>query len=93
MAEPSKQPQIAVAEALDLLQTFRGVDLTRTIYQIEKSLKGVCTESYQSVLTTSGAKAEVLGAAGSIKQQARLMWSSTRWGCSFVFLIFCDLAK
>ena len=70
MAEPSKQPQIAIADAVHLLQTFRGVDLTRTIYQIETSLKGVCTESYPGVLTTSGAKAETLGAAGLIKQLA-----------------------
>jgi hypothetical protein len=34
MADTSKQPQIAIAEALHLLQTFRGADLTQTIYQI-----------------------------------------------------------
>jgi hypothetical protein len=70
MAEQSKQPQIAVAEAILLLQTFRGADLTQTIYQIEKSLKGVSAQNYSAVLTTSGAKAEVLGAAGLIKQLA-----------------------
>jgi hypothetical protein len=70
MVEETKQPQIAVAEALHLLQTFRGADLTQTIYQIEKSLKGTSTDSYATVLTTSGAKAEVLGAAGLIKQLA-----------------------
>lgn len=70
MAEQSKQPQIAVAEAIHLLQTFRGADLTQTIYQIEKSLKGVSAQNYSAVLTTSGAKAEVLGAAGPIKQLA-----------------------
>jgi hypothetical protein len=68
MVEESKQPQIAVTEAIHLLQTFRGADLTQTIYQIEKSLKGVSAKSYSTVLTTSGAKAEVLGAAGLIKQ-------------------------
>lgn len=70
MAEQSKQPQTAVAEAMHLLQTFRGADLTQTIYQIEKSLKGVSAQNYSAVLTTSGAKAEVLGAAGLLKQLA-----------------------
>ena len=40
MADTSRQPQIAIPEALHLLQTFRGADLTQTIYQIEKSVKG-----------------------------------------------------
>lgn len=70
MAGESKQPQIAVAEAIHLLQMFRGADLTQTIYQIEKSLKGASAESYSTVLTASGAKAEVLGAAGLVKQLA-----------------------
>src|SRR5258708_363657 len=70
MAEQSKQPQIAVAEAIHLLQTFRGADLTQTIYQIEKSLKGVSAQNYLAVLRTSGAKAEVLGAASLVKQLA-----------------------
>jgi hypothetical protein len=64
MAEKSKQPQIAIAEAIHLLQTFRGADLTQTICQIEKSVRGVSAAKYSAVLTTSGAKAEVLGAAG-----------------------------
>src|SRR5260370_9829460 len=70
MVEQSKQPQMAVAEAIYLLQTFRGADLTQTIYEIEKSLKGVAAQNYSAVLTTRGAKAEVLGAAGLIKQLA-----------------------
>jgi hypothetical protein len=70
MVEQSKQPQMVVAEAIHLLQTFRGADLTQTIYEIEKSLKGVSAQNYSAVLTTSGAKAEVLGAAGLIKQLA-----------------------
>jgi hypothetical protein len=44
--------------------------LTQTIYKIERSLKGVCTEGYSSVLATSGAKTEALGAAGLMKQLA-----------------------
>lgn len=55
---------------MHLLQTFRGADLTQTIYQIEKSLKGVSAQNYSAVLTASGAKAEVLGAAGLTKQLA-----------------------
>ena len=70
MGEQSKQPHIAVAEAIHVLQAFRGADLTQTIYQIEKSLKGVSAQNYAAVLTTSGAKAEVLNAAGLIKQLA-----------------------
>ena len=62
--------QLAIEDAIHLLQTFRGADLTQTIYQIEKSLRGVSAESYSTVLTTSGAKAEVLGAAGLVKQLA-----------------------
>ena len=70
MAEPSKQPQIAVAQAIHLLQAFHGADLTQTICQVEKLLKGVSQEGYACVLMSSGAKAEVLGAAGLIKQLA-----------------------
>jgi hypothetical protein len=70
MAEEPKQSQIAIDEAIHLLQTFRGADLTQTIYQIEKSVKGVSAEKYWAVLSTSGAKAEVLGAAGLVKQLA-----------------------
>src|SRR5580700_3325918 len=70
MAEQSKQPQLAIEDAIHLLQTFRGADLTQTIYQIEKSLKGVSAQNYSAVLATSGAKEEVLGAAGLIKQLA-----------------------
>jgi hypothetical protein len=70
MAEEFKQPQIAITEAIHLLQTFRGSDLTQTMYQIEKSVKGVSAEKYSAVLSTSGAKAEVLGAAGIVKRLA-----------------------
>jgi hypothetical protein len=52
MAEESKQPQIAIAEAIQLLQTFRGADLTQTIYEIENSVKGVSAEKYSAVLAT-----------------------------------------
>ena len=70
MAEDSKPPRLAIADALELLQTFRGTDLTQTIYQIEKSLRGASADRCAAVLTTSGAKPEVLGAAGLIKQLA-----------------------
>jgi hypothetical protein len=70
MGEQPKPQQLAITEAIHLLQMFRGADLTETIYRIEKSLKGVSATGYSAVLTTSGAKAEVLGAAGLIKQMA-----------------------
>ena len=70
MPEESKSSQLAIEDAIHLLRTFRGEDLTRTIGQIEKSLKGASADSCAAVLTTSGAKAEVLGAAGLIKQLA-----------------------
>jgi hypothetical protein len=69
MAEP-KQPQIEIAGAMHLLRTFRGSDLTRTIREIEKSLKGVSVDGYLAVLARSGAKKEILGAAGLVKQLA-----------------------
>jgi hypothetical protein len=70
MPEESKRAQIAIADALHLFQTFRGTDLTQTIQEIEKSVKGITAESYAAVLSTSGAKSEVLGAAGLVKQLA-----------------------
>lgn len=70
MAGESKQPQIAITEAIHLLHAFRGADLTQTIYQIEQSVKGVSAEKYSAILSTSGAKAEVLGAAGLVKRLA-----------------------
>jgi hypothetical protein len=57
--QKKKPSRLAIEDAIHLLQGFRGTDLTRTIYQIEKSLKGASADSYASVLTTSGAKAEV----------------------------------
>jgi len=70
MAEKDKPSRLGIEDAIHLLQGFRGADLTQTIYRIEKSLKGASADSYTSVLATSGAKAEVLGAAGLIKQLA-----------------------
>jgi hypothetical protein len=94
MAEDSKPPQVALADAIHLLQAFRGADLTRTIYQIEKSLKGASLDTYVGVLTTSGAKAEVLGAAGLIKQLAgQINVVIHALGILCVFPIFFGLAK
>jgi hypothetical protein len=70
MPEESKTPHVAIEDAIHLLQTFRGADLTRTIGQIEQSLKQASADNYANVLAASGAKAEVLGAAGLIKQLA-----------------------
>lgn len=66
MADESK----AITAAIRLLQTFCGADLTQTIYQIENSVQGASAEKYSAVLLTSGAKAEVLEAAGLVKQLA-----------------------
>lgn len=60
MADDSKQPQIAIAEALHLLQAFRGEDLTQTIYQIEKSVRGVSSEKYAAVLSNSASRQKFL---------------------------------
>jgi hypothetical protein len=70
MAEDSRPQRIAITQALHLLQTFRGADLTQTIYESEKSVRGVSAENYAAVLSTSGAIAVVLGAAGLVKQLA-----------------------
>jgi hypothetical protein len=70
MAGESSPSQLAIEDAIRLLQTFRGANLTGTIHQIEKSLRGASADGYAAALTTSGAKAEVLGAAGLIKQLA-----------------------
>jgi hypothetical protein len=87
--------QLAIEDAIHLLPTFRGADLTQTIYQIEKSLRGVSAESYSTVLSTSGAKAEVLGAAGLVKQLAGQInvVIHARWGYSCAFPIFCGQVK
>jgi hypothetical protein len=68
MVEGSKQPQIAIAQAIHLLQIFRGADLTQTIYQIEESVKGVGAANYPAILAACRANAEVLAAAGLVKQ-------------------------
>ena len=70
MAEASKSPRVAFTDAIHLLQTFQGADLTRTIHQIENSLKGAAADGCAAVLKTSGAKAEILDAAGVVKQLA-----------------------
>jgi hypothetical protein len=70
MVEQPDSTRNAVVEAIQLLQAFRGPDLTRTICQIEESVKGVSSENYSGILITSGVKAEILAAAGLIKQLA-----------------------
>ena len=51
MAEKSQPPQLAIEDAIHLLQTSRGPDL-----------KGTAADGYSAVLTTSGAKADILRA-------------------------------
>lgn len=70
MADQPKPQRVAVAQAIHLIETFQGADLTGTIYRIEQSLKGTSADAYATVLTTTGAKTEVLAAAGVIKQLA-----------------------
>lgn len=70
MAEQPKPPQLAVEDAVHLLQTFRGADLTKTIGQIEKSLKGASADNCAEALAMCGAKADVLDAAGLMKRLA-----------------------
>ena len=70
MTKEFNPPKLGIADAIHLLQTFRGTDLTQTIAQIEKTLRGVSVDGYSAILATSGAKEEVLGAAGLIKQLA-----------------------
>jgi hypothetical protein len=61
-------PQSALIDAIDSLQAFGGQDLTQTLARIEASLHGVSQNNYAAVLATCGAKAEVLRAAGLLKQ-------------------------
>jgi hypothetical protein len=50
MAEESKPPQIVLADAIHLPQTFPGADLTQTTYQIQKSLKGASADGYAAAI-------------------------------------------
>jgi len=63
-------PEVTIAEAICLLQNFRGADLTQTIFRIEQAVRGVSVANYTTVLASSGAKREVLEAAGVIKRLA-----------------------
>jgi len=78
-----------IEQAIHLLQTFCGPDLTQTIYRIESSLMGTSTEGYSSVLATNGARVEVLGAGErrmgeavgkSVDLRARYLTSACRSG-------------
>lgn len=94
MAGDSNQPQIAVAEAIGLLQTFRGTDLTRIIGRIEKSLKGVATDGYAAVLRTSGAKRDILKVQVWLSRLPRKsMWLFIRWEYFCASPTFFGLAK
>jgi hypothetical protein len=63
MAEQSKQPQIAVTEAIYLLRTFRGADLTQTVYQIEKSALLYLHRGTKEGTAALGLRGETLDAA------------------------------
>ena len=60
--------QSALIEAIDALQAFGGQDLTQTLARIEAALQGVSQNNYASVLSSCGARAEVLSAAGLLKR-------------------------
>lgn len=70
MADSRNPPELGITEALYLLHTFRGADLTQTSQRIERSVKGVSADSHATVLVTRGAKSDVLGAAGLLEQLA-----------------------
>jgi hypothetical protein len=59
-----------LSESITRLQAFTGSDLTNTLAQIEASLQGVTRDGYAGVLSASGAKADVLSAAGLLKRLA-----------------------
>ena len=59
-----------LGNAVRLFQTFGGVDLTRTLASIEFSLIARRADTCKAALAEAGVKAEVLGAAGTIKRLA-----------------------
>jgi len=64
----ANSPQSVLIQAIDSLLAFGGPDLTRTLARIEASLQGVSQDKYAFVLSTCGAKAEVLNSAGLLKR-------------------------
>ncbi len=70
MAKHFTPRDLELSEAVGSLQAFGGTDLTRTLARIEGSLRGVSADNYAAALTTSGARAEILGAAGLVKRIA-----------------------
>jgi len=70
MANDLNPSHAVLSKAITSLQTFGGSDLTRTLAQIEGSLQGVTLDGYAGVLSACGAKSQVLGAAGLLKQLA-----------------------
>lgn len=61
---------LALSEAITLLETFGGSDLTQKLRQIESSLLGATLESCAADLTACGAESKVLSAAGVVKRLA-----------------------
>src|SRR5260370_35889711 len=59
-----------LSEAAAALQTFTKSDLTRTLARIEAAVEGAGAETCASSLLRFGATAEVLGAAGMVKEMA-----------------------
>src|SRR5262249_45764039 len=57
-------------DAARILNGFRGAELTKTLAEIEKSVKGLETEKCPQTVKASGASADVLAAAGMVKKLA-----------------------
>jgi hypothetical protein len=70
MATDFSADRNALAEAFNSSLSFGGTDLTRTLKRIESSLQDVSQDRYDEVLRDCGARAEILGAAGTIKRLA-----------------------
>ena len=65
---PTSRQAATLSAAITSLQTFAGSDLTPTLAQIEGSLQSITLDRYAAVLAACGAKSEVLGAAGLVKE-------------------------
>ena len=59
-----------LSQAVTELQGFCGKNLTRTLARIEASVQGVTAETSTDAVGSSGARADVLAAAGQIKRLA-----------------------
>src|SRR5437762_10759413 len=68
-SRPQNRP-MDLSQALSLLQAFSGRDLTRTLANVEASVRGVTAETCASAVSSFGAQDDVLAAAGLMKRAA-----------------------